>query len=262
MAYNTYDSTYNEGVDTGKKAINSFDPTATANSTRGGFNSLYGSQTGTVNDYATRYADTIASNPRVENLYTTANDMFNVPNLGKQATYLNNQVTNAVPQAYSMARGFDYSEPQVQNAVNTNLRFLQPQATAATANYNQASDLANKFVQAGITQNQMNLLPIQAEGPMLNDAMARQSSGYTVAAEQEMQGLISKLNAGITLSTAEIQRANELMKASQAYESAKYTADTAKSSAMGVAQIGNQYQTLNPAQSLINTFTGGTYKAR
>lgn len=260
--FDTYNDIYNNGLSTGKNALNSFDPTSTANSTRGGFNSLYGSQTGTVNDLTSQYAGQIANNPRAEELYSTANDIFNVPNLQKNATYLNNQVTNAYPRALTNARGFDYSQGQVDNAVNQDLRFLQPQATAATANANTASGLASQWVNQGMAQNEINLRPIQSQIDLTNEAMARQSSGWTVAAEQEMQGLISKLNAGITLSSQEINRANELMKASQAYNQAIEVANIGKQSAMGVAQIGNQYKALDPAQTLVNTFTGGTYRAR
>jgi len=259
-AYDTYDSVYNQGVSTGQNALNSFDPTSTANSQKNTFQGVYGSQIGAgglnnIQDYTNAYAGQIAKNPQATDLYTAANDIYNVPNLQKQATYLNNQVTNATPQAYQMARGFDVSEPQVQNQINTNLRFLQPQATAATANANTASGLASQWVNQGMLQNQMNLMPIQNQGTMINDAMARESSGYNIAAQNEMQGLISKLNAGITLSQAEITRANELMKASQAYESAKYTSDTA----LKQTQTTAQNQIVPQGSTYYNPVSGSYY---
>ena len=266
-SYNTYDDTYNQGVATGNQAIQGFDPTSSANSVRGGYNNLFGSQVGAggptnSTDYAKLYADTIAKNPTATQLYSTANDIFNVPNLQNNATRLNNAVTNEVPNAYNLARGFDYGDAQVQNKINTDLRFMSPQANAAQANANTAAGLASQWVNQGMTQNQINLLPVQQQGQMLNDAMARQSSGFDIAAQNELQGLVSKMNAGVTLSANEINRANELMKASQAYNQAIEVANIGKQSAMGVAQIGNQYRTVPAGQTLVNTFNGGTYRAR
>ena len=265
-AYNEYNDVFNQGVNTGNNAINSFDPTGASNSVRSGYTSLLGSQTGegptNSADYAKIYADTIAKNPTATDLYSTANSLFNVPNLQKQATYLNNQVTNTAPRAYSLARGFDFSEPQVENKINTDLRFLQPQATAATANANTASNLAAQWVNQGMTQNQINLLPVQKQGDMLADALARQSAGFDIAAQNELQGLVAKMNAGVTLSQAEIQRANVLMQAAQSYQQALDVANIQKQQALGVAQIGNQYQTVPAGNTLVNTFNGGTYRAR
>lgn len=266
-SYNTYDDTYNQGVATGNQAIQGFDPTSSANSVRGGYNNLFGSQVGAggptnSTDYAKLYADTIAKNPTATQLYSTANDIFNVPNLQNNAIRLNNAVTNEVPNAYNLARGFDYGDAQVQNKINTDLRFMSPQANAAQANANTAAGLASQWVNQGMTQNQINLLPVQQQGQMLGEALARQSTGFDIAAQNELQGLVAKLNAGVTLSQAEIQRANELMKASQAYETALGVANINKQSAMGVAQIGNQYQTVPAGQTLVNTFNGGTYRAR
>jgi len=262
-AFDTYNDTYNQGVTTGQNALNSFDPTSTANSQKNSFQGIYGNQIGAgglnnIQDYTNAYAAQVAKNPQATDLYTAANDIYNVPNLQRQATYLNNQVTNAVPQAYQMARGFDVSEPQVQNQINTNLRFLQPQATAATANANTASNLASQWVNQGMLQNQMNLMPIQNQGTMINDAMARESSGFNIAAQNEMQGLISKLNAGIQLSQAEITRANELMKASQAYETAKLQAEASQN----VAKLNNSNVVLpntSGQSTYYNPFTAQAY---
>ncbi|MBU6501182.1 MAG: hypothetical protein KGI72_05145 [Patescibacteria group bacterium] len=256
-----------QAVQTGQNAINSFNPQDVAGTQRQGFSSLFGSQMGagapiSSQDYYNKYASAIAANPSVTGLYNTANTQFNVPQLANQAAYLNNQVANVAPTQYSLARGFDVSDPQVQNAINTNLRFLQPQATAATNFAQTAQNLAGQYVQAGIAQNQFNLLPVQQQGQMLSDALARQSTGFDIAAQNELQGLVSKMNAGVTLSQTEMSRANSLLQAQEAYQQAVDTAKIQQQTTLGASQLANKYQNIPAGNTLINTFTGGAYRAR
>lgn len=231
---------------TGQNAINAFNPQDMAGTQRAGFSSLLGSQVGAggptnSQDYFNKYSQAVAANPSVQNLYSQGNQMFNVPQLANQAAYLQNQVTNVAPTQYSLARGFDVGDAQVQNAINTNLRFLQPQASAATNQAQTAQQLAGQFVQSGIAQNQFNLLPVQQQGQMLSDALARQSTGFNIAAQNELQGLQAKMNAGVTLSQAEYSRANDLLAQQTAYQQ---------------SLLGIQYQNVGAGNSLVNTFTG------
>lgn len=251
--YNTADDTYNSGVNTGNNALNSFNPTDVANTQKSGFNDLYGQQTGTIGDLTKTYASQIADNPSATELYNRGNSIYNVNNLQKQANYLNNQVTNAYPSAVNQARGFDYSQGQVDNAVNQNLRFLEPQATAATNNASQAANLAAQYVTQGMAQNNLNLLPIQSQISATNDAMARLSSGYTTAAQNEMEGLQAKLNAGITLSANEIARANQLAQLAEAYQA---TLNTNQTTLANTIQ-GQKYVNVAPGNTLVNTVAQG-----
>jgi transcriptional regulator with XRE-family HTH domain len=243
----------NTATSTGQNAINSFDPTSTANTQQDslGSSGLGGLLGGESNDYVSQYANAVANNPSVTSLYNTANQMFNVPQLANQSTYLNNQVTNAVPDAYTGAKGFDIDSTDINNGVAAKLSYLTPQANAATANYNTASGLASQYVQAGQAQNTQNLLPIQAQGTLLQQQEAAQATGWNQTLSDEFQSLIDKMNAGVQLSTTEMTRANTLASLEEAYNQAVTTAN-----------IGNQYKTLSPAQTLVNTMTGSTYKAK
>lgn len=232
---------------TGEQALGAFDPRDIAGTQRAGYTSLLGSQMGgggptNVQDYVNRYSQAIAGGPSYTSLYNTANQAFNVPQLANQAAYLQNQVTNVAPTQYSLARGFDVSDPQVQNAINTNLRFLQPQATAATQQAQAAQNLAQQYVGYGMQERQLGLLPYQYQGQELSDALARQSTGFNIADQNELQGYVAKMNAGITLSQAEYTRANELLKNQTAYQQ---------------SLLGIQYQNVPSGNALVNTFTGG-----
>lgn len=233
----------------GQNAVNSFNPTDVAGSQRNNFNQLYNSQLGdtgpkSATDYMGAYSQAVANNPTYTSLYNTANQQFNVPATAQQATYLQNQVNQVAPNAYQTAKGFDYSEPQVENAINTNLRFLQPEANAAAQVAQTNQNLAGQYVNLGMQQNQQNLLPIQSYGPMLQQAMAQQATGWNQAAQNEFQGLQAKMNAGVQLSQQEMDRANSLLQAQQAYQQA-----------INTAQIQQQFQNVGAGNNLVNTFT-------
>lgn len=239
-------------VNSGRQAINSFDPSATAMNQQNRTNSLFDTQQGQTRDYINRYSQAVASNPTVTSLYNQGNEMFNVPGLAKTANYLQNQVTNAIPDAYQGARGFDIGQTAINNGVASKLGYLTPQMNAATNNLNTAQGLAQGYVNAGQLQNQQNLLPIQSEQQNLLQAQAAQATGWNQAANNEFQGLLQKMQSGVQLSLAELERANQLAALQQAYK----TAVQQSQATIKAAQIGQQYQTIGPGQTLANTFTG------
>lgn len=242
-------SVYNQGKSTGENALNAYDPSATASGYLNKNNAMFGSQVGggpsNATDYMTAYKNSISANPAVQQLYQQGNQMFNVQPLAQNANQLQNAILQAPQQTLDTARGFNYDANQIANQVNLTLGRLSPLAAAATNQAQTAQQLANQYVQAGITQNQMNLLPIQQYGSMLADAMARQSTGFTTAMQAEFQGLQAKMQAGVQLSQAEIQRANQLASSQYAYEQAIKT-----------AQLNNQFQTVPQGSNLVNTFLG------
>ena len=245
--YSDSNNAANSATDTGKTAISSFDPTATKNAQQtnvgaSGLGGLLGNET---SDFTTKYQNAVAANPTVTQLYNTANNLYNVPQLAQNATNLANRVTNAVPDAYTAARGYDIDSTDIGNSVASKLAYLTPQSNAATANYNTASGLASNYVTAGQAQNAQNLLPVQNEATLLAQQEAAQSTGWNSAAQSEFQGLIDKMNAGVTLSATEMTRANTLATAEENYQA---TVDA--------AQLKNQYQILSPTDTLVNTFTG------
>ncbi len=233
---------------TGENAIASYDPTAAGSAVMkstgtqpGGLASQLGGQT---SDYVNRYTQAVANNPTVTSLYKTGNELYNVPQLATEATNLQNRLTDVTPNAYQGAKGFDIDSTDINNGIANATAYLSPQAQRATANYNTAAGLASNFVNAGITQNQMNLLPIQAEAPLLAGSENAQGVVWNTAAAQTLQGLIAKMQAGVQLSQNEMQMAQTLAQAEEAYQQ---------------EQLAQTYKTLSPSQTLFNTMNQNTF---
>lgn len=259
--YNTGKANVDSAANSGSSAINSFDPSGWAASTQNGLTNLWGNQNKTQNDYIQAFKDTIASNPSVTDLYGKANEIFNVPQLQQTANTLNNAVLKAPISNVEAAKGFNVDQNQVDQKTAQDLYYLSPQANAAQANANTAEGNASNFVQAGIAQNNFNLLPIQEQGQYLMDAYARQQSGFTTTAQAQLQALQAKMEAGERLSEAEMSAYTQLASSESAYQQAIIGQQTS----LGVERLKNQYIPLTAGQTLVNTLASNpaqaTYRA-
>jgi hypothetical protein len=238
----------NSAQSQGNSAVSNFDPTTTEGTFLKNNNAMLANQ-GTANtNFVGQYADAIKNNPTVQSLYDQGNQKYNVQGLASNANYLQNQVTNSLPDAYSASKGFDISAPQVTNGVASRLSYLGPQSTAATNQLQTAQGLASQYVTAGMNQNSLNLLPLQSQQALLAQNEAQQATGYTDANQQELQGLISKMQSGVTMSQEMMGRANTLA----AQETAYQTALQNNQATIKAAQIGNNYKLVNAGQGVFN----------
>lgn len=259
--YSTGTNNVNNAFNTGNSAINSFDPSGFSKSVTQGQNSLYGvggAQNNQMNDYIQSYKNAVSANPSVTSLYNTGNDMFNVPGLQNEANSLNNAVLQAPSTVRNSARGFNFDNNQVQNQTNLDLMNLTPLAAAATNNANTAEQNASNYVQAGITQNNMNLMPVQTEGQQLQQQWAEQATGFDANSKNTLDALTAKMQAGVQLSQSEMSAYTQLAQMEENYQS--MVGETG--AAITQAQLGNQYKVIPAGNTMVNTFNGATYRAR
>lgn len=241
---------------TGNNALN-FDPTASANSVRNSSNDLFNTQNTASTNYVDQYAKSVASNPTMQALYNQGNVQFNVPGLAQNATNLNNAVLQDPQNNVNLAKGFDTSNDQVQQQTAQDLARLSPLAQSATNQSQQAQNLAGQYVQAGLTQNQMNLLPVQEQGTLLGQNLSAQATGWNTASQGELDGYIAKLNAGVQLSQTEMDRANQLAAQETAYQNQL----TQTQGQEQTQRIGQQFQNVPAGNTLINTANGVPFVA-
>ena len=85
-------------------------------------------------------------------------------------------------------------------------------------------------------------------------AMATQAqaiSGYTQDEDNQLQGLLTKMQTVGSLDQADLQALSDLAQKKQEYNTA-----------LATVQQQQKYQTLNPAQTLVNTQTGKSQTAQ
>lgn len=249
----------------GQNAISSFDPSSISASNANQQGSLYGpggSQSGQMNDYMAAYKASIANNPTATQLYDTANQQFNVPTLQNNATNLNNAVLTAPQQTLDTARGFNYDNNQVGNQTNLTLGRLSPLAIAATNSANTAEGLASNYVNAGLSQNATNLMPIQSYGQQLGAQLGYQATGLDQNQTNTLSALVSKMQSGEQLSAQEMQSYEQLAAAEEGAQATETSAQTTANAAQNVAKINSQNQilpTANGGATYYNPVTGYAY---
>lgn len=138
------------------------------------------------------------------------NDTSNKYQLGTllgQTNALNTRVKDLSGNLTNSATGYA-NAGQVDKAINSN---YLPRYQTAVQNLQTGTQLA---------QNEENTLlqPYQVEGSLLNDRLAREATGYSQDQQNQLDVLIQNMNAGISLTTAQMQQATELARLEQQKE--------------------------------------------
>lgn len=125
-----------------------------------------------------------------------------------QANALNSRVSTLQNNSDNSGAGGYASGAQVDAAVNS--RYL-PRAQQAVTNLNTATGLAQNEEQTQIT-------PYTTEANLLNDRLAREATSYTAEQQSTLDALIAQMNAGVSLTSAQIQQATSLAVAEKNYQ--------------------------------------------
>jgi len=201
-----------------------YDPaTGFASSVSTARNALNTKQEGQESDYLTRFRQAIMGQEGLPHMYQRIGDELNLPNLATNFNQVSNTMTN-LPETYSKGtRGFDVNANQLGRIVSTKQAALAPALTTATQNYGTALNERDKMITAGQTQQEKELQPFKTEQDFLTDRWARESTGFTNDMGKELDTILAKAQAGITLTSEELNRANQLAIAEKNYQTAVKT---------------------------------------
>lgn len=249
----TASGTIKDATNAGNNAISSYDPTAAGNTSTNAVTSNFNTNQSQNASAVNPLQSVINSNPKVQDLYQQGNALYNVPQLATQATDLSNRLTNAVPDAYKASRGYDIDSTDINNGIAAKTAYLTPQSNAATANYNTAAGLASNFVNAGQTQNAQNLIPAQENAALTAQNMAAEQTGWNQAQKSTLDGLLAKMQSGVTLSAAEMQTAQQLAATEEAYNQQI----TQNQTSIANTIQGQKYIPVSSGSNLVNTVAQG-----
>ncbi len=248
-------SKISDASNAGQTAINSYDPTAASGAAINQGTNLTGTAMGQNAAAVNPLAAAVKANPTVQSLFQTGQSLYNVPQLATQATNLQNRMNNLEPASYAGVRGFDIDNTDRQNSEAASSAYLQPELNQATNNYNTASGLAQGFMNAGVQQNLQNLLPAQQNASMVGNEIQQEQTGWNASLAAQLNGLMQKMQSGVSLSNQEIQTAQALAQTEESYNQAV----TQANSQVQAAQIGQQYKQLAPNETLYNTGNATSY---
>jgi len=191
-------------------------------------------QKGEQGDYLTRFTNAVKAQPTMSAMASRIGGELGLPQLQGNATMLRNTLTN-LPSTYSGAtRGFDVNANQLNRIIGQKSSELAPAVDTAERSLSDAQNTLSTRLGYEQADQQKELLPYQTEQSLLSERQARESTMFSQENQSELDGLIAKINAGITLSEGEKNRANQLAVAEQSFEHQK--------------QLNEQQAKLNPPQ--------------
>ncbi len=227
-------------------------PVDTANKQRAATPGFLAGQNAETSDFLTRFRSLLGGQESTTAMASRLGEGLNLPTLQKNAQTMQQTLAD-IPQTYSAAtRGFDVNANQLSRIIGQKTTELAPSAQRAQDQADFAQNQVSTLLGYGQRDQDRQLIPFQTEQSLLSDRLARETTLYTQDNQHELDAIISKMNAGITLSEAEKNRAQELSIAEKNFENAK---------ALNVQQAqltgkDNRYITLSDGATLYDTLTG------
>lgn len=200
-------------------------------------NQFFTGQKGEVNDFVGRFTSAVRGQEPLTHMQSRIGREVGLPQLQQSANQLNTTLAN-IPSTYSGAtRGFDVNSNQLDRIVGSKAAGLAPTVNAVNNSLGMAQNQVSTRMGMEQQQQAKELAPYQSEQQLMNDRLSREAAGFTQESEGLLGGFIQKLQAGVSLSTGEQTRANQLAIAKLDYDARKYAADkqfeAAKFNSMG-----------------------------
>jgi len=184
--------------------------TDTTNAQRAAGTTLLGNQNALTSDFLNRYTSAIGGQETSSAMAGRIGQELGIPTLQSNANTLRTTLNN-IPTTYNKATtGFDVNANQLARVVGQKASELAPAVDTAERALSSAQGNLNTRMGYEQADQAKALTPYSTEQNLLQDRLARETSMFTNENENELNGLISKINAGITLSEGEKNRANTL----------------------------------------------------
>lgn len=196
-----------------------------ANKQTSAFNTFYGNQSNDISGYLSKLYGFSNAQPTTQALSDRIAGQLNLPALRQSSAQLN-QTLYQLPSTYSAATtGHNVNANQLARIIGQKQSELAPSAALAQQNVQGAEQTLNQRLGYEAQDYQNRLDSYKTEGSLMNDRLARESTGFGALQERELNALIAKFQTGVTLTEGERNRANALAIAEKQYQAAKYSAD-------------------------------------
>ena len=235
---------YIRGGSSGGGDLNAGVNAATANSAK--LANLFASQRGESNNFLGRYTGAINNQETSSAMADRIGSELGLPQMRANSQGLQNTLFN-LPSTYSAATtGHDVNANQLSRIVGQKQSELAPAAALAQSNVSSAENSLNTRLGYGQADQAKALLPYGMESNLMSDTFARETTGYTNAMQGELDAIIGKMNAGVTLSEGEKNRAQALASAEMGYQNALKVAEINKKQDSPYISVGEGNSIFDP----------------
>lgn len=203
-----------------------------AGSLKQGMSDLLSQQQNTSQGLFNQYTTASAAQPKLTDILNTAQDKAGLGNLQGNINLFNTQAsgvkglidhlnedTSARTQGTNANQAYlDRMRAVEGGGLNTQLSRLTTGMGDATNAYTVASQGIGQQLTAAQADQATALHPLELQINSMGDQFARQLTGYTTSAQQQLDTLMSKLNNQQSLNNQEWQQAADLAKQEQAFQ--------------------------------------------
>lgn len=199
------------------------------------FSDLFNQQQGTAQGLFNQYTATSQAQPKLVDVLNTAQDKAGIGGLQQGINLFNTQATdvkglidrlNENTSARTAGTGANQAYLDRLRAVeggglNTQLSRLTSGLGDVTNAYNTANANTGQLLSATQADQQTALHPLELQINALSDQFARQITGFTTNSKNELDALLTKLNAQQALNDREWTQAAALAQQEQQYQQAR-----------------------------------------
>lgn len=225
---------------------------------------LIGKQNAESGSFLKQYSDTINGQESQSAMAKRLGDQYNLPTLSKNAFNAQTALNQAPEVTTAAARGSDINQNQLDRQKNYQIQKLAPIAQTAQSQADFAQGTVNTQMGYATADQQKALSIFPVAQQLMMDRQARETSLFTTENQNELNGLIAKMNAGITLDEGQKNRAQQLSIAEKGYQSSlDQIAANAKNASsqpqtQTVSQGGKTYLIDSQTGKIINTYGSGS----
>lgn len=172
------------------------------------------------NDFLTQYKNAVNGQETQSQAAARIGGSLGLPALQANSQALNNTLFN-LPTTYGKATtGFDVNSNQLAQIIAQKQSELAPSATLAASNVQNAENNVTQQLGYESADQSKALLPLQEQGTMLSDQLAREYTGFTQDKQNQLQVVMQQIADGQQLTMQQLQAADTLAQQKEQYDNA------------------------------------------
>ena len=157
-----------------------------------------------------RYTDTINSQESLSAMNARIAQELGLDQMRDVTSQMSSTIRNLPQQIQDETRGAFVNASQLEGRQRQEMNKLTPAYQDALAAQGETEARLAEQLQLGAADQQRQLRPLELEGQILSDQIARETTGFNIDRQNELDALMSRLANQQQLTMAEWQRANQL----------------------------------------------------
>lgn len=172
-------------------------------------------------DFINRFKTAVGGQESLSDAASRIGSSIGLPDLRTTAQGLTKSVAMIPKVQTDATRGYNVNSNQLSQIIASKQSQLAPAAQQAVTEQQAAEGILGQQLGYLQTDQAKQLQPLQLEGSMLSDQIAREMTGFTQDKTNTLNSYLAALDAGTKLTLQQMQDANQLAQAHIQYDNVK-----------------------------------------